>query len=290
MLRSDSTDPVAPTMYPGKLLPILFLRTEQADGCFWPTPERDTIAQVDELNIGRSNEQHVVDLQGHGQGVYSGTMNEAEQLPLGPDRWIKIGPNETITSVNFNPLLEEVRLSRQNFLREIAVSRSNNPDAYSMTPSTSESGISRKVANLPHDKRIRELRPIFRRFEELRMLPVIVEILQMFAPVTYYPGPAGDDVDVRPRVVFGVAPDFEELDQKQRRLEIDLKMGVISEARYAVLMGHYDNEVAAVGDGLSNERKPRETPTASTAGSPTPPPTTTTTTTPPTTTTTTDAA
>ena len=263
MMMSTGGTATTPRMYAGRRLPFVFVRLLQADGGFWPSPERDTIVQVDELNVGRSNEQHTVDLQGHGQGVYAGTANDAEQLPMGPDRWIKVGPGEEITSIDFNPKLEDMRASRQQSLREIAVARSNNPDTYATTPSTAASGISRTIANIPHDRRIRELRPIFQRAEEKHILPILLEILALFAPESYAPKMDGA---ITPRVVFGSAPDYEELDQKQRRLEIDLKMGVISKAQYAVLMGHYDNESAAISDGLSGDLVEMETPTPSTAG------------------------
>jgi hypothetical protein len=266
-ITTDGKHTSLPVEYPGELLPVAILRIEQADGGFWPAPERDTITQVDELNLSRSNEQHTVDLQGHGQGVYSGTENEAADLPIGPDRWVRIGPSETLTTVDFNPKLEAMLASRQQSQREIAASRSNNPDAYATTPTVAISGVSRAIANLPHDRRIRELRPIFKRFEETRLLPILIEVLNLFAPDSYAPRMGV----VQPRVVFGVAPDFEELDQKQRRLEMDLKIGVISQARYAVLMGHYDNIRAAVDAGLSDKLTPTATPTPSTAGAPTTP-------------------
>lgn len=268
-ISSDGKHQTLRREYPGGRLPIAFLRIEQADGGFWPAPERDVIAQVDELNVGRSNEQHTVDLQGHGQVVYSGTFQEGDEIVSGPDRWSRIGPNETATVLDFNPKLADMRSSRQESLREIAVSRSNNPDAYATTPSVAQSGISRAIANIPHDRRIRELRPIFRRFEEQHLLPILIDVLNTFAPPTYCPT-IGDDVVAR--VVFGPPPDYEELDQKQRRTEIDLKMGIISPARYAVLNGYYDNEDAAAADGLSTELAPRDTPTPSTAGTPTPAP------------------
>ncbi len=256
--RSDGEHPALPAKYPGKRLPVAFLRIEQADGGFWPCPEKDTIAQIDELNVGRSNEQHTVDLQGHGQGVYFGTLLEGDHLPMGPDRWVKAEPSARIESVNFNPLLEDMRASRSQSLREVAVSRSNNPDAYATTPTVAVSGVSRSIANLPHDKRVRELRPIFRRFEEQQLLPILLEVLEQFAPTSYAPKFG----DVVPRVVFGVPPDYEELDSKQRRLELDLKLGVISKARYAVLMGHYDNERDAAADGLALELEKPKPPSA----------------------------
>jgi hypothetical protein len=245
-------------------LPWVFFRVEQADGGFWPTPESDTIAQIDELNISRSNEQHTVDMQGHGQGVYSGTGDDGEMV-IGPDRYVQIGPNEQLYSVDHNPKLREMRESREQKLREIAVARSNNPDTYATTKSSAVSGISRAVANLPHDQRIRELRPRFRKFEEEQLLPTLIAIVDKYAPEEY--GEKIGDAVVA-RVQYGAPPDYEELDQKQRRLELDLKLGVISKATYATLMGHYDNEQQAADDGLSADLVPMATPTASTAGNP----------------------
>ncbi len=254
--------------YPGRLLPVVFLRLEQPDGGFWPSPEADVTCQVDELNVSRSNEQHIVDMQAHTWGVYKGTEHTAANLVLSPGRFARIGPNESIHVVDPNPKIEEMLASRQQATQEIAMSRSNNPDAYSTTKSTATSGISRAVANIPHDKRIRELRPVLRRFEEQRLLPLLLEQADLFGPADW---PLLLTDDVLPRVEFAPPPDYEELDQKQRRLEIDLKLGVISMARYAVLMGHYPNLEAATKAGLSDELKTTPTPTPSTAGDHTPP-------------------
>lgn len=254
--------------HPGRLLPVVFLRLEQPDGGFWPVPESDVICQVDELNVSRSNEQHIVDMQAHAWGVYKGTEHTAEHLVLSPGRFARIGPNESIDVINPDPQIEEMLASRQQATQEIAMARSNNPDAYSTTKSAAVSGISRAVANIPHDKRIRELRPVLRRFEEQRLLPVLMEQADLYGPTEW---PLLADDDVRARVEFAPPPDYEELDQKQRRLEIDLKLGVISMARYAVLMGHYPNVEAAMKAGLSDELRPTPTPTPSTAGQHTPP-------------------
>lgn len=273
VLCSDGSHPAMPRELPNKRLPVLFLRTEQAVGGFWPVPEADVVAQSDELNMSRANEQHVVDLQGHGQGVYSGNSEEKKDLILGPDRLIQIGTGETITTIPFNPHLEDMRESRGRLLREVAVTRSANPDAMATTPTVAVSGVSRAIANLPHDQRVRELRPILKEFEERWFMPCLLEHADLFSSPTYAPT-FGDDV--APRVVFGAAPDYEELDAKQRRLKEDRDDGIISDARYAVKMGHFDDIRAAVAAGLSDELKAKEKPTPPSmpppAPAPTPPP------------------
>ena len=255
--------------HPGRRLPVVFLRLEQPDGGFWPAVEADVLCQVDELNVSRANEQHTVDLQGHSWGVYKGTEHTAANLVLSPGRFARIGPNESIDVVDPNPKIDGMLASRQQATQEIAMSRSNNPDAYSTTKSAAVSGISRAVANIPHDKRIRELRPVLRRFEEQRLLPTLLEQAALYGPKDW-PDDL-DDESLQARVEFAPPPDYEELDQKQRRLEIDLALGVISVARYAVLMGHYANVEAAEKAGLSNTLAPTPTPTPSTAGEHQPP-------------------
>lgn len=239
--------------YPGELLPFAILRIEQGDGSFWPTPEKDVLAQVDELNVSRANEQHTVNLQGHSQVIVFGTLGEADELKTGPDVFVRAGPGERAEVLNFNPKLKEMLESRSEATREIALSRANNPDTYATTKSAQVSGLSRAIANLPHDQRIRELRPIFRAFEEKRLLPIIREAIDLFAPASH-PARKLPKTAVA-RVVFGASPDYEELDARQRRLKEDRDDGIITDARYAVLMGHFDNIPAAVAAGLSNTLK-----------------------------------
>lgn len=268
VISSDGDHASLPVELPNKRLPVVFLRTEQTSGGFWPVPEADVIAQSDELNISRANEQHTVDMQGHGQGVYAGNQNETKDLILGPDRLVAIGQGESITSIDFDPKLEDMRASRGQMMRESAVTRAQNPDAMATTPTVAVSGISRAIANLPHDNRVRELRPVFKEFEKRWLMPAVLEMCDLFSKASYAPT-FGSDVE--PEVIFGVPPNYEELDTKQRRLKEDRDDGIISPARYAVLMGHYDDVRAAVADGLSNELKAKAKPALPPGMPPAPP-------------------
>src|SRR5690606_28541903 len=71
LASTDGTHAFAPRLYTGERLPICILRTEQGNGGFWPAVDKDVAEQVDNLNVSRSNEQHVMNLQGHDWTVYA---------------------------------------------------------------------------------------------------------------------------------------------------------------------------------------------------------------------------
>lgn len=236
----------APTMYPGSVLPICFARLGARDGSIYSPIESDLISVVDELNVSGANEQYTLDLQGHTQGWYQGTSIEQQNIALGPDRLVKILPGESIGTIGFDPALADMREGRKLALRELAVSRGNAPDQYTIEPGAPLSGVSRQIANIPHDQRIASLRSVFRRFEEKLLLPAIVDVHDTFSGAEPI-GPASFAVRHAP------AREYEDREAKQRRLEVDLSRDVISEARYAVEMGHYPSTDAAVAAGLSAE-------------------------------------
>jgi hypothetical protein len=139
-----------------------------------------------------------------------------------------------------------MRSSRDQSLREIATTKGTNPASYSANAQTQESGVARMIANIPHERRLRELRPVFTAFEEQQLLPALIDVHDSFGPATIGEG-------VRPRVMLAEPLSYEDTEAKQRRLLVDLDQGVISKARYAVEMGHFATIEDAVAAGLSND-------------------------------------
>lgn len=236
----------APVVYEGQRLPILLLQIGKPEGSWLVDKDRDIVNIVDELNVSRSNEQYVMDLQGHTQGIYAGNMIESSSLAIGPDKFVRIGPNETITTVDFNPKLSDMREGRKLSLRELAVSRRNSPDAYATEPGPPLSGVSRKIANAPHEAKVDEQRHSFVQFEEQQLLPVLIDVVDTFSPRTI-------GADVVPHMTPRKPPEFEDAEARQRRSQEALDAGWISPARAAVEAGWYGSVEEAFEAGLSKE-------------------------------------
>jgi hypothetical protein len=230
-VSEDGKVQTASEAYPG-ILPVAFLRTEPGNGGWWPAPDRDVSVNVDTLNVSRSNRQHVVNMQAHAQAVYSGTMRETSELVGGPDAVIHVGNGEVLQYLTPSADHAAIQISATRDLQELGVSRGNSPDAYAVEPGAPQSGVSRLIANAPHDQRIAEARPIFRDFEESELLPIVLDVLTHFSPTA----PASFE-GCTPVVTLGTAKVYEDDAVKTQRVLDLLNAKIIDEADARVMLG-----------------------------------------------------
>lgn len=229
--------------------PWACLQVGQPSGSVFVDAEHDLDDVVDALNVWRSNEQYTLEMQGHTQLVYAGHTSETTELIVGPDAIAKVGPNETLSPVDLNPKLQDMREARKLALRELAATRQNSPDAYATEPGPPLSGVSRMIANQPHDQRLAELRHTFRLFEERQLLPMLQALHNAFAPAD---APA---ITGTPKMTPRRPAQLEDPEAKVRRLQAEVDAGWITPAQAAVDAGRYPSVDAAVTAGVSNALK-----------------------------------
>ena len=242
-ISTDGKHSTLPQPYPGKL-PVSFCRIEQSAGGFWPSPDRDIASVVDGLNVRRANHAHVLDMQAHGQVAIAGSVDVGD-LPAGPSKWVTLPPNTTASVLNYGADFPAMASGRELDLRETGITRGQSPDAYAPTSSGNQSGVSRMIANAPHDARLDQLRPKFKRWLESSLLPIVVDVLDLFHPTVTMGA-------VTPSVHMARAKAYEDPEALQRRVDGLLSAGLISKARAAVMLGVYDDEdeaIAALGPG-----------------------------------------
>jgi hypothetical protein len=222
------------------MLPIAFLRTEAPAGGFWPEPDRDCLINVDNLNVARSNRKHVVNMQAHAQAVYSGITRETKELVGGPDSVIQVGNGEVLQYLTPSADHAAIEASASRDLQELGVSRGNSPDAYSVEPGAPQSGVSRLIANAPHEQRIAEQRPTFVDFERSELLPIILDLLARFSPEA----PASFE-GCYPQVTLGMSRAYEDDAAKTQRVLDLLAARIIDEADARVMLGLSSNRAEA---------------------------------------------
>jgi hypothetical protein len=231
-------------------LPVCILQVGMPDGSVFVDADRDLVDTVDGLNCERSNLQYISDLQGHTPVWYAGTYLESDAIEWGPDTLTKVGPQESLQTLALSPAFEELRESRKLATRELASSRGNSPDAYTVEPGAPLSGISRRVQNLAHERRLKRLSHIFKRFEEQQLLPLLMDAHDLYSarPVKF-----GAEVEARmtpPSVVT-----YEEPQAIMQRMGDAADRGWLTEAQAAArsLPEVYPTVDDAVKAGLSNE-------------------------------------
>lgn len=226
--------------YDGRL-PIAFLRTDAPSGGLWPDPDRDVAVNVDRLNVARSNRQHVVDMQAHATWVYSGITRETKELVGGPGVVLQIGSGETLQAQTAGADHVAIDASATRSLQELGVSRGNSPDAYAVEPSAPQSGVSRMIANAPHEQRIAEMRPIFVDFEERQLLPIVLDVLELFDPDA-----PSDFGMVDSRCKLATTKPYEADAEKTQRV-LDLRTaGLVDDADARVMLGLSPDRAAAL--------------------------------------------
>ena len=263
-VSEDGKIATASEAYDGRF-PGAFLRLEPGAGGIWPDPDRDVVANVDRLNVSRSNRQHVVDMQAHATWVYSGLTRETSELVGGPGVVLQIGSGETLQAQTAGADHAAIEASATRDLQELGVSRGNSPDAYAVEPGAPQSGVSRMIANAPHDQRVAESRPIFKAFEEGQLLPIIVDVLRLFDPSA--PAEFGD---VKPRVTLSTGKTYEADIDKQERVLALKAAGLIDEADARVMLGLSADRAAAEAylEEMREMRAPQMSLPGALAGSP----------------------
>lgn len=241
MSLQGNASAVAAEPYAGNLLPWAIYRVGEAEGMPWVDEDRDLVDVVDAFNVSRSNEMYTLDLQGHTQNVYAGNQMEVSELAIGPDEVLKIGAAESMTALDYNPKLEDMRESRKLALRELATSRRNSPHAYVAEPNAAESGFARMVANIPHDEAVDELIEYARDFEA-QLLPILVDVHDTFAEGEPDIGIPGAVYEVRHRR----RPQPEDPEAKQRRVLEAMQEGGITPARGWTELGYYRDTADAI--------------------------------------------
>lgn len=221
--------------YPGKRLPWAVYRAGIATGCIYVDEDRDTASAVDALNVNWSNIVYVGDMQGHDQLFTTGHTVEKEQIVVGPDAKLALGPGEGAQFISPNPKIEALLEVNKGFMRTLAVTRRQSPDAYATERGPPLTGVSRRIANEPQDKARRERSHEAVSFEQAQLLPILLDC------ASYWGEHAFPD-DVQPRMTPKEPPEFEDPEAKQRRSVQARDARLIDDARAATEAGWYRSE------------------------------------------------
>jgi hypothetical protein len=242
-----------PVPVEGSILPVFMVALTDAEGSMFTFEDADLIDVVDDLNKRRSNESFVIGLQGHDQLWMSGTSEQGVKKG-GPDTVMQVQPGERMEVLSFNPALSEMRESRKQAMRELAISRTNSPDAYATEPGPPLSAASKRISNIAHDTRITEQATLMQAIEEDAEGPlaILLDVMR-----TYHP--QGSILDgVTPRMAPRKPPVVEDLAQRQQRLGEAVDRGWIDNARAAFEAEFYSTPELAAAHIV--EAKPNEAP------------------------------
>jgi hypothetical protein len=178
---------------------------------------------------------------------------------------LQIGSGETLQAQTAGADHAAIEASATRDLQELGVSRGNSPDAYAVEPGAPQSGVSRMIANAPHDQRVAESRPIFKAFEEGQLLPIVLDVLQLFDPSS-----PSDFGGVKPQVTLATGKTYEADSEKQERVLALKDAGLIDDVDARVMLGLSADRASAEAylDQLAEAKAPQVSLPGALAGSP----------------------
>lgn len=242
--------------YTGRNFPITVWHNGRAEGPFLDV-DRDLVSTQLGFAVGWTNQFFTIDMQAHDELVRIRKPGKARggQVVGGPGAVWDLAIGEDLKTVSRNPKLNESKDSLDAFLRIFAKTRRQTEDAYAKDHTAPLTGVSRKVKNATFDQASRERAHFARVHEERQLLPLLVEVADVFG---------GMGIDPRGELTYHFAPadpeEFEDPTQRDQRVDNAVDRGEISQARGAVLKGWYTDEVAASRAGLSTALETKKKP------------------------------
>ncbi len=227
----------APTQdWPGSRLPIVAIHEGIPDGPYLDD-DNDLVCSQDTINESWTEIQHMIRTQAHALIWHSG-INSDRSVVGGPGSKLAIGPGEQIGVINPNPQIAQVMESAAQYTRALAVTRRQSPDAYS-TDQAVLTGISRQIANIPHEEARAESIARYKDAEEHDLLPVLIEVASIFGR-TEAPEMVGGF-----RVSFHGTDRYEDPTARQNRALQALDRKIISKAQAMAETEFWDSEEEA---------------------------------------------
>lgn len=218
-----------------------------------PDGDRDLVHTQDDVNIRNCDHAYKSAFDSHQQVVISGSQAKPGQSrPIGPGTVLELREGETASTLPSdisNLPLEAIQAQMLFFAR----SKRLPVDAFWTKEGNPETGVAREIRNLAADQKraehVEQLELI-----EADMMRVAARIADRFGDIVDDNGADVmiDGEDASYLTKFHPPKRFEDLSQKQMRLKTDREDGIISDARYAVEMGHFDTIEEATDSGLSD--------------------------------------
>lgn len=250
----DGTTILAMTQYELPDLPIVCFKARPSPHII-PDGDRDLVHLQDEINVRSSDHAYKAAFDSHQQVVINSShAKPGQERAIGPGVVLELRDGESATTLPSD--LSNLPLDAIQQLQLFYARSKRMPvDAFWTKDGNPETGVAREIRNIAADqKRAEHLSQL--KHDEAEMLRLMARIADKWAG---WPRDIDGD-DVRYVTRFRPPKRFEDMAQKQQRLKADRDDGIISDARYAVEMGHFETIEEAVASGLSDMPKSKPAP------------------------------
>jgi len=210
--------------------PWFIAQTGIPSGSPWIDVDVDLIGVVDTINCDDAAMRLAMDYGASPILNYYGTAVDSTALTVGPNAVNKLGPQERFEAVRVDPQLEEMGAQADRTTKQLAITRSNSPSAYTVEQGPPLSGVSRLIANIPHERKLSRLAHAWVQVENRQVLPILLSLIREHATTTIADGLVA-------RMMPQKAPGYEDDTAKQERVLALLDHSVIDAPDARVMLG-----------------------------------------------------
>jgi hypothetical protein len=197
-------------------LPIIAIYFELPDQMF-PQLCSDDIDAQSAINAMYTELLFTISMQAHSQMVFNGEEMPPD-LVSGPGTVWKAGVNESFSSVDMNPKINDVTSAINDMLNRTMMLRGVSPMALSTEPVLA-SGIALKIQNLPMVEMREERLSLFRDVEENELFPLLRAVHNLYADSVI-----DENVQLRWFVGMMLAPSDDGVEMQLARQRIDMNI------------------------------------------------------------------
>lgn len=171
--------------------PWFICQVGMPQGSVWIDPDQDLVTIVDTINCDDAAMRLAMDYGASPILNYYGTAVDAAKIVVGPNAVNKLGPSDRFEAVRVDPQLAEMGDQADRTTKQLAITRSNSPSAYTVEEGPPLSGVSRMIANIPHERKLSRLKHKWKQVEERQVLPILLSLIREHATTTISDGLVG---------------------------------------------------------------------------------------------------
>lgn len=242
-------------VYPLTDAPWLVMHDGIADRSIFADDDTDILTVARAINVTWSATLYHHEMSGFAQAYATGTESmDGKPMVTAPGAVWHLPEGATVGQLPTGFNLDGVKML-EGLVGTVATTREQSPSAYSADPSSvAESGVARKIRNIPQERAARERRENWRDFEEHTLLPALTAVWDYWDPEgrLIAHGPRGEgyegalDTMVEYHVHFEEGDDYEDPTEKEQRLKAQYDDGLITFAARAVALGIFATEEEAI--------------------------------------------
>ena len=233
------------TEWVGRCMPFVVFQAGLAQESVYLDRDRDLVNTQDSINVELSDRDWGQKYVGHPMLVHIGGNAKSQKLSVGANVVNPIEHGQDVKAIKLDVTDDALKHIEQKVKMQ-GIERRQSVDAWSTERNVPLSGISREIANIGSNEKRLEHQKFYRIVETEQLLPLILELSQIYDG---FPSVSEPKFSVK----YNREKVYEDPTAKTNRVAVMQDKGWISPAVAAVMNGLYNDKEEAVRAGVSDE-------------------------------------